>query len=394
MALNKYSKRFYLPNHKLNVFNFDRGYNDYINYLINLFMKKKIISLAIVLIVILGLVFAFGGGQKDDQVLKIGLIGPFSGNYASVGETFRNGALLAVEEIKAKNPDKKVELIVEDGAFDSGKSLSAYKKLKSIDGINALIAVDTVTIDSIYNDAIADGMPVINGGEQSADPKNDNILQIYPGDYASEVALGKEIKNDGKQKVVLVTGNHAVFVRFSRGLKEGYSGNVNEFVVNFGEQDIRTFALKIKALNPDAVAFVITPDLMARFVKTFNELGMKNVSYYFDADLQHGFSSAIKIIDPQMLNGHKALITGNYNAPDFVEAYHKRFGNSEILTGNVGYDAVTLLVNNYNTDNSKWVSDIINSNLNGVSGKIKFDSVGVREPQFKIGVIENGMLPK
>lgn len=367
---------------------------NYINYLINLFMKKKIISLAIVLIVIIGLVFAFGGGQKDDQVLRIGLIGPFSGNYASVGETFRNGALLAVEEIKAKNPDKKVELIVEDGAFDPGKSLSAYKKLKSINNINALIAVDTITIDSIYNDVVADGMPVINGGEQSLDPKDDNVLQIYPGNYISEVGIGKEIKNDGKQKVVLITGNHAVFARFAKGVKEGYQGNIDEFVVNFGEQDIRTFALKIKALNPDAVAFVITPDLMARFVKTFDELGMKDVSYYFDADLQNGFSSAVKIIDSQKLNGHKVVMIGNINNPDFVESYKKRFGNSEILTGNVGYDAVTLLVNNYNTDNSKWISSIIKSNLSGVSGKIKFDSVGVREPQFKIGVIENGMLPE
>jgi branched-chain amino acid transport system substrate-binding protein len=383
-----------LPKCKLNVFNSRRVYNDYINYLKDKIMNKKVIAWIVAIVIVIGAIFAFGGEQKDDQVLKIGLIGPFSGNYASVGETFRNGALLAVEEIKAKNPDKKVELIVEDGAFDPGKSLSAYKKLKSIDHINALIAVDTITIDSIYNDVIADGMPVINGGEQSLDPKNDNVLQIYPGNYASEVAMGKEIKNDGKQKVVMVTGNHAVFARFSKGVKEGYQGNIDEFVVNFGEQDIRTFALKIKALNPDAVALVITPDLMARFLKTFNELGMKNVSYYFDCDLQNGWESAIKIANPEMFNGSKVVVVGNFNEPSFVASYTKRFGNSNILTGNVGYDAVNLLYKNYSSDNSKWMSNILKSNSSGVSGKIEFDSVGVRKPEFKIGVIENGMLPK
>ena len=361
-------------------------------------MNKKIIGwivgVVIVIVAIIALTGGLSGGPKDDQVLKIGLIGPFSGNYASVGETFRNGAQLAVEDIKAKNPNKKVELIVEDGAFDPGKSLSAYKKLKSIDHINALIAVDTITIDSIYNDVIADGMPVINGGEQSLDPKNDNILQIYPGNYASEVGIGQEIKKDGKQKVVMVTGNHAVFARFAKGVKEGYAGNIDEFVVNFGEQDIRTFALKIKALNPDAVALVITPDLMARFLKTFNELGMKNVSYYFDCDLQNGWEAATKIANPEMFNGSKVAVISSVNEPSFVSAYTKRFGNSNILTGNIGYDAINLLVNNYNSDNSKWMSNILKSNTSGVSGKIEFDSVGVRKPEFKIGVIENGMLPK
>ncbi|MEI6553904.1 MAG: ABC transporter substrate-binding protein, partial [bacterium] len=322
-------------------------------------MNKKITGwIVFVAIVVFAILALSNARMPNEKVLKIGLIGPFSGNYASVGETFRNGAQLAVEDIKAKNPDKKVELVVEDGAFDPGKSLSAYKKLKSVDHINALIAVDTATIDAVYNDVIADGIPVINGGEQSLDPKNDNIVQIEPGNYASEVAIGQEMKNDGKKKVAMVTGNHAVFARFSKGIREGYGGNIDESVVNFTEQDIRTFAVKIKAENPDAVAFIITPDLMARFLKTFNELGMKNVSYYFDSDLQNGWDPATKIASPEMFNGSKVVMINSFNEPPFVAEYTKRFGNSNILTANVGYDAVNLLVNNYNSDDAKWVSNI------------------------------------
>ena len=357
-------------------------------------MNKKIIGWVVVAVIVIGVIFAFGGKGKDDQVLKIGLIGPFSGNYAAAGETYRNGALLAVEDIKAKNPDKKIELIVEDDAFDPAKSISAYKKLKSIDHINALIAVDTIVIDSIYDEVVADGMPVFHGGEQSVTPKDDNVMQMIPGNYASEVGMGQEIKKDGKQKVVMVTGNHAVFIRFSKGVELGYGSSMDEFIVNFGEQDIRTFALKIKALNPDAVAFAITPDLMARFVKTFNELGMKNVSFYFDSDLQNGWPAATKIANPEMFNGSKVVMVNSVNDPAFVAKYTKRFGNDNVLSGNVGYDSINLLVNSYNSNNAKWVSNILSSNVDGVSGKIKFDSVGTREPEFKIGVIENGMLPK
>ena len=69
-------------------------------------MNKKIIGWIVGVVIVIVAVIALSGGQKDDQVLRIGLIGPFSGNYASVGETFRNGAQLAVEDIKAKNPNK------------------------------------------------------------------------------------------------------------------------------------------------------------------------------------------------------------------------------------------------------------------------------------------------
>jgi len=355
-------------------------------------MKKKII-LGIAVVAILAVITVFGQKDKSPDTIRIGMIGPFAGSYAAVGETFQNGALLAVEEISVQNPDKKIELIVEDGALDPSKSLSAYKKLTGIDNVDAIIAVDTVSVDAIYKDAVASGIPVIHGGEQSLEPVADNFLQINPGNYDSEVALGEEMKADGKQKVVLVTGNHEVFFRFARGIKEGYGSPVEEHIVNFTEQDIRTFALKIKASNPDAVAFTITPDLIARFTKTFNELGMTNVMYYYDADLQFGWDSAIQIVPAEMFNGHKVVTIGNYTDPDFVSRYEKRFGNKNVLTGNVGYDAVKLLVDNYSTDNEKWVSKILKSNYEGVSGKISFNDIGVRIPEFKIGVIEGGKLP-
>ena len=358
-------------------------------------MKKKIIVLAVAIIVVIIAVVAVRGNSKDEkQVLKIGLIGPFSGDYATVGETFRNGAQLAVEDIKAKNPNRKVELFVEDDAFNSGKALSAYKKLRSFNHIDALIAVDSMAIDSVYDDAVKDGIPVINGGEQSLDPVKDNIIQINPGNYNSEVAIGKAIKDDGKKNLALITGNHPVFLRFSKGLKVGYGGNVNESIVNFDEKDIRTIAVKIKAQNPDSIAMLITPDLIGKFVKTFNDLGVKNVSYYFDSDLQNGWDTTAKIISPNLLNGSKVALINNVNKPEFVEEYNKRFGNNNILLGNVGYDTVNIIADNYNSDNSKWVNGILNSNIDGVSGNIKFDSVGVREPSFQIKAIENGTLPQ
>lgn len=356
-------------------------------------MKKKII-LGVVVVVILAVITIFGQKEKSPDTIRIGMIGPFAGNYASVGETFQNGALLAVEEINAQNPDKKIELIVEDGAFDPSKSLSAYKKLTGIDNVDAIIAVDTVSTDAIYQEALTLGIPVIHGGEQSADPIKDNFIQINPGNYDSEVALGEEVKADGKQKVVLVTGNHAVFFKWAKGFKDGYGSPVEEHIVNFTEQDIRTFALKIKASNPDAVAFLITPDLMARFTKTFNELGMNNIAYYYDADLQHGWEAATQIIPADAFNGHKVVTIGNYNDEDFVSRYEKRFGNRNILTANVGYDAVQLLVNNYSADNEKWTSKIVKSTYKGVSGEISFNDFGIRIPEFKIGIIKDGQLPQ
>jgi branched-chain amino acid transport system substrate-binding protein len=72
-------------------------------------MTKRILAVVLVAaMLVIGLTGCQKAGtewKKSDDgktILEIGYIGPLTGEYANYGESVRNGALLAVEEINAK----------------------------------------------------------------------------------------------------------------------------------------------------------------------------------------------------------------------------------------------------------------------------------------------------
>ena len=79
-------------------------------------MQQKLISLAI------GATLLSAGGAMAQEVVKIGYVGPLSGQSAHLGTDTSNGARLAVEDLNAKGfkidgkPVKFVLMAEDDGA--------------------------------------------------------------------------------------------------------------------------------------------------------------------------------------------------------------------------------------------------------------------------------------
>lgn len=204
-------------------------------------MKKKIIWSVAVLVV--ALVLVAGVIKKNSDHLKFGLISGTSGDYAAVGEAFAKGAELAQEEWNKANPNEQIDMIKEDDGFDAKKGLSAYKKLTSIDHIDGLINMTTITIDALYAEVVSSGMPVALGFEQSVEAKNDNVVQLWPGTIPAEVKLGAYIKSKGfKNVVIFVDNGSAVFERFANGFKKGFELPVEEIKIGADAGDIKSSA--------------------------------------------------------------------------------------------------------------------------------------------------------
>jgi ABC-type branched-subunit amino acid transport system substrate-binding protein len=64
--------------------------------------------------------------------------------------------------------------------------------------------------------------------------------------------------------------------------------------------------------------------------------------------------------------------------PIFVEKFKKRFGYAPSSWAGFGYDGLILLAKSYATDTTTWNNNITEANIDGVSGKVEFDDVGVR----------------
>ena len=74
-------------------------------------MKKSAMLLSILMLTLI-----FYGCRKKEDVIKIGVAGPMTGDQAKMGTDFKNGVTLAVEEWNAKGGvlGKKIAIMIED----------------------------------------------------------------------------------------------------------------------------------------------------------------------------------------------------------------------------------------------------------------------------------------
>lgn len=63
--------------------------------------------------------------------VALGMILPLTGDFAFCGEQAREGALLALEELRAEHPEQTIELVMEDDRCLPRDAVTAYQKLRA-----------------------------------------------------------------------------------------------------------------------------------------------------------------------------------------------------------------------------------------------------------------------
>ncbi len=73
------------------------------------------------------------------ETIKIGAVGPLTGQFAAVGQSQLNGAEMKTKEINAAGGDYKIELLSEDDASNCDQSVNATVKLLTKDKVAAIL---------------------------------------------------------------------------------------------------------------------------------------------------------------------------------------------------------------------------------------------------------------
>ena len=170
-------------------------------------MKKFIAVLMICLLSVS--VFGCGGGSSkggdDAAVIKIGGIGPLTGDYATYGVSVKNGAQIAVDEINEAGGVNgfKLELLFEDDQADPEKAVNAYAKLID-DGMNvSLGCVTSGACVAVTEEVKKDGLLMLTpSGSQLECTQYDNCFRVcfqdpdqgkYSADFIKEKNIGAKI---------------------------------------------------------------------------------------------------------------------------------------------------------------------------------------------------------
>lgn len=325
--------------------------------------------------------------------VTVGVMAPLSGDFAVAGENYQKGIMLAKELYEKTHPNMRINMVTEDDGFNAEKGVKAYKKLTSINNVNAIIMLSTPVIDAIYPDVVKTEMPVMQLGIQTKGLAKDNIFQTSPLPEAPIEGLVAFINTRyALRKVAVLYDNTAGGLSFYDAFKKNYAGAHEGLMVN-SKNDLQGYATKIATGGYDGVVFLNTPENGALAVKHIITLSKTRPLFIFDAQLQTGFADYKRILgDTKILDGSLSVWLKSGSADAFTGAFQKKYGAEPGFLADFGYDTFNVLINAYHADGKIWQKNIQETKTEGVSGAISFDENGVRMQDIVINEVKEGLI--
>jgi branched-chain amino acid transport system substrate-binding protein len=346
------------------------------------------------------LAFAFAGAASaQEQVVKIGHVGPISGAIAHLGKDNENGARMAIEELNAKGMTiggKKVkfELLTEDDAADPKQATAAAQKLvdAKVNGVvGHLNSGTTIPASKIYYDA---GIPQIS--PSATNPKYtqqgfNTAFRVVANDGQLGGTLGRyAVQINHAKKIAVIDDRTAygqgVAEEFIKGVKS--KGGAAEIVArqytNDKATDFNAILTAIKAKNPDTVFFGGMDAVAGPMLRQMKALGINAKFMGGDGICSEALAKLAgdAMADGQVVCAEAGGVEENQKKgmEDFRAAFKKKFGVDVQIYAPYVYDAVMTMADAMQKAGSaatgKYLPVLAKIHHQGVTGMIAFDKKG------------------
>lgn len=379
---------------------------------------KKTLCMVLALVMALALFAGCGGGAKSGagDVIKVGWLGPLTGNVAQYGQAVRNGVDLYVEQLNAAGGinGKKIELVSYDEEGDATKAVTGYNSIMD-QGVVAIIgSVTTAPTIAVVAESFKDNTPMITASATAIPVTyNEETDQVYTNMFRScfiDSFQGVTMARFSKD----VMGAKTAAVLYDNG--DTYSTGVYDYFVNeCAEQGIDVVATEsyatgsvdfsgqltnIAAANPDVLFLPVYYNDVALIASQAAAAGITAPMLGVD-----GWSSVLDAVsDTALVEG--AYYCSGYSVEDtrelvvkFLDDYGKKFGgNTPNMFDAQGYDAAWILFDaiakaeasgkKYGSDEYKQaiIDAIAATDKEFVTGHVSFDSHN--DPQKSAAIIK------
>ena len=245
-------------------------------------MKRRVLIMVLLMFGVASLIPAIGRAAEQ-KVIKIGVIGPLSGDSAWGGQYQLNGARLKAEELNATGSDIQIEIISEDDASKPDQSLAAAKKLIARDKIHALLGAwnSTCTL-AILPITAAEGVPQLTTSIAGPITQQGSKWIFRTNAHTSVLnyqTLEYVVREMGLKKIAIFTSNEEVGksarVTAENALQKLGLKPVAKEEWSVGDKDFTGQLGRIQASGADGLFFTIGFKEMAIIARQVRQLGMK-----------------------------------------------------------------------------------------------------------------------
>src|SRR6516164_11829186 len=223
---------------------------------------------------------AWAQGNK----LKVGLMLPYTGTYAALGNAITNGFKLAVAERGGKIGGRELEYFTVDDESDPSKAPENTNKLVQRDKVDVLVGtVHSGVALGMVKIARETGTLLIipNAGAAAATGElcAPNIFRTSFTNWQTGYPMGKVVADRGLKNIVTITWKYAAGEEsvggFSEGLTKAGGKVVKELWVPFPQVEFQALLTQIASLKPDAVYTFFAGAGAVKFVKDYAAAGLK-----------------------------------------------------------------------------------------------------------------------
>jgi len=300
-----------------------------------------------------GLLLATTAGHAED-VVKIGVQSPFSGQFADGAVQLDNGIKLYVKQHGDTVAGRKIEVILRDDAAnpDTTKRLAQELIVNDKVGIVAGFGI-TPTALAVAPLATQARIPeiVMLAGTSIITEKSPYIVRTSFTLAQSSTIIGDWAVKNGIRKVATLTTDYApgndALEFFRQHLTAGGGEIVDSVKVPLANPDFAPFLQRIRDAKPDALFVFVPGGQGGNFMKQFAERGLDKAGIrvigpgdVMDDDLMPGMpDAALGAITAHM---YSAVHPSDMNKA-FVRDYKAVFGSRPGFVAVGGYDGMHLI---------------------------------------------------
>lgn len=367
-------------------------------------MKKIIAGVIVIVLIIFGISYFSKNSDKpaNKEPIKIGFIGPLTGDVTALGQASQTSVQIAEDEINVSGGinGRPVQVIYEDGKCSPVPAVTAAQKLISFDKVVAIVGgLCSSETSAFIKLAMATPVPVISycSSAPSLSSSGKFFFRTYPSDsyqgkYAAEYAFN-----------TLKAKNIAILYHISdwgTGIKEVFTKRFIELggkiVITEGTtqetREYKTQLIKIQSTNPDYLYMPMYTEGALVAVQQAQNLSIKTKILAADAWDDPKFVSAVN------KNADIIYVGSSGNSSDSFKAkYFAKTNEKEIpICAPQAYDAMTALataLKQVGTDPDKLQSAIRGEKFQGVVGIVSFDQNGdINRDEYVVKRIRNGQV--
>lgn len=332
-------------------------------------MKRKLLTLAVSVVLMTTALTGCGGAKQEAKDIKIGGDFELTGGVANYGKQTVNGIQLAFKQANAAGGvlGKQLTLVLADNKSEPAEATNAITKLITQDKVVAVLGpVASSNVLAAVQVSQDNKIPVLTptGTNEKITVDNGKVRPFAFRSCFIDAFQGTVMANFASSSIK--AKNAVIYIDnssdYSKGLAQSFEAT---FVKNGGtiiakeaflqkDQDFKATLTKIKALNPEIIFLPAYYEEVGKIVKQARELGITAPILGTDGwdDPKVVEIAGAAALNNTYFSNHYSAQDKDPNVAKFIEAYKKEYNQEPNALAALGYDAGLLLIDAIKRANS------------------------------------------